>query len=214
MELRGKVVVGVWLSLVILLAAVASTGCGGSSAGTATTNSGSVTSSLAPTSAGERQAAEAYFAVMGPVIDKDYQSLQRMNLAVAQWQSTYASTDPSTNRQAWNALGLVLEQALVDQQENVRGYEAVVPPEAFRAAHEALVSCIRDGDSWAEDLAAAIKANRPMSELTSMFTAGPPGPSGSEVLAEFQEAAVHVGIELPAKLIDTYSDEIESSTNG
>jgi hypothetical protein len=211
MEFRPKVIAGTSLSLAMLLVAFALTGCGGSSWGKPTTSSaGSTTSSSASAGPGERGAAEAYFAAMAPVIEKDYQAVQWINQAMTQWQQTYADSDPSTDRQAWNALGLILEQGLPKGQEIVRGYEAITPPEAFRTAHAALLANNRDGNPWAEDLLAAIKANRPISELMPMFDTGPPGPSNAEVLAMFQEAAARVGIELPTKLIDAYSDDTDS----
>jgi hypothetical protein len=211
MEFRQRVIAGASLSLVMLIVVLASTGCGGPSWGRSTTSaSGSTTSSSASTSSGDRQAAEAYFAVMAAVVDKDYEGQQWFNQAMAQWQQTYGNSDPSADWQAWNALGSVLQQALAKAQEIVLGYEAVTPPEAFRIAHAALVANNRDGNAWAEDLIAAIKASRPTGELLSMLDAGPPGPSGSEVLAEFQDAAARVGIELPPKLIDVYSDDTDS----
>jgi hypothetical protein len=60
------------------------------------------------------------------------------------------------------------------------------------------------------DFIAAIKANRPTSELMTMNSADPPGPSNGEVLAEFRAAAARVGIEPPTKLIDVYSDNPDS----
>ena len=193
----------------MLLVALATTGCNGSS-GTRTAKSAAApstaTSSSAPTDSGERRAAEAYFAAMAPTIDMDYEGMQWFEQATTQWQQAYANNDPTTDRQVWTALGLILQQAVSKVQEIVQGYEAVTPPEAFRTAHAALIENNRDGNAWAEALIAAIKANRPTSELMSTLGAGPPGPSNAEVLATFRVAAARVGIELPTKLIDTYSD--------
>lgn len=231
MESRRKVIAGALLSLVMLLAALALTGCGGSTGTTTTSPAGSTTSSTptassagpttssAPTtssvvsttsssvvvSAAERQAAEAYFAAMAPTIDKDYQGLQWVKQAMSQWGQTYGNSDLSANRQAWNALSLILQQALPKEQEIIQGYEAITPPEAFRTAHATLLENNRDGNIWAKNLVAAIKASHPTSELMSMISAGAPGPSNGQVLADFQDAATRIGIELPIKLIDTYS---------
>ena len=103
-----------------------------------------------------------------------------------------------------------MQQALPKEQEILKGYEAITPPEAFRKAHAALLENNRDGNTWAEGLVAAIKANRPTTELMSMISAGPPGTTNSQVIADFKDAATRVGIELPTKLIDAYSDGADS----
>jgi hypothetical protein len=207
-----KVKAGVSLGLVMLLVALASTGCGDSSSSkpTASPAGPALSPSASTSSGGGQQAAKAYFAAMAPAIDKDYQGLQWFKQAMTEWQQTYANTDPSTNRQAWNALGLILQQALSKEQEITKGYEAIAPPKAFRTAHATLVKNNRDGIAWAEDLITAIKASRPMGGLMSTLEAGPPGPSNSEVLAEFQDAAARFGIALPRKLIEAYSDVTDS----
>ena len=211
MEFRRKAVAGATVGLAILLVALASAGCGGSSSVTTTANiAASTTSSLASANPGELAAAQAYFAAMAPVIDKDYQGLQWFDQVMTQWQQTYQNS-ASTDRQAWNALGQIFQQAIPKEQEIIQGYAAITPPEAFRTAHAALIENNRDGNTWAASVVAAIKANRPTDELLSMLSAGPPGPSSSEVLAEFQDAAARVGTQLPTKLIDTYLDDSGSS---
>lgn len=149
---------------------------------------------------------------MAPVIDKDYQGSQWLEQLMAQWVQTYGNTDLSTNRQAWNALGQILKQAFPKEQEIVQGYEAVIPPDAFRAAHTSLLENNREGTAQMEKLFAAIEANHPIEELTSMVTSSPPGPSNSEVLVKFQDAAAQVGVEVPAELVGAYSDDTDSGT--
>jgi hypothetical protein len=174
----------------------------------------STTSSLAQSGPAERQAAEAYFAAMAPVIDKDYQGTKWFEQVLTQWGQTYGSTDLTTNQKAWNALSSIVQEALVKEQEILAGYEAITPPEAFRTAHEALVESNRDGNTWAEGLIAAIKAKRPATELMSMMSAGPPGPTNNQVIAYFKDAAARVGVEVPTKLIDAYPDDSEGGISG
>jgi hypothetical protein len=247
MEFRRRaVLVGAWLSLMIMLVAFVSSGCAGSASGTTTTlpaaqtttsavtaASASTTTTLgaspttlaapttttaaAPTtttaaaSAADRQAAEAYFAAMAPAIDRDYQGTQWMEQAMTQWQQTYASNGLPTDRQAWKALSSILQEAITKEQEIIKGYETITPPEAFRTAHATLLENNRDGDTWAEGVVAAIKAGRPTSELLPMLIGGSPGPSNGDVLSEFQDAAGRVGIDLPTKFVNTYTDEPDSS---
>jgi hypothetical protein len=149
---------------------------------------------------------------MASTIDKDYQGLQWFKQSWAQWVEKYGKTDLSTNREAWNALGGLFEEMLAKQQEIARGYEAVTPPDAFRAAHKTLIDGNTQGNAWAEEIIAAIKANRPIEDLLSMVTSEPPGPSGSEVLAEFNDAAAKVGVEVPQKFIDAYTEDTDSGT--
>jgi hypothetical protein len=175
-----------------------------------TSSAESTTSSSVSTSPAERQAAEAYFAAMAPTIDEDYQGMQWAERVMSQWDQTYGSSDLPTNRQAWNALSSIFQQALSKEREIIKGYEAVTPPEAFQTAHAALLQNNRNGSAWMEGVIAAIKANRPIDEVAPMISAGSPGPSNGQVLAAFQEAAGRVGIELPAKLIDAYTDDADS----
>ena len=67
------------LSLVMLLVALAATGCGGSLGTTTTSPAGSTTTSSVSGSSGERQAAQAYFAAMAPTIDKDYRGMKGLS---------------------------------------------------------------------------------------------------------------------------------------
>ena len=238
MKSRREFTAGALLSVAIVLVALALAlaGCGGSSGTTttspagptttvapttssavSTTSSSTTTTSAAPTTtssasapSADRQAAEAYFAAMAPTIDKDYQGLQGFKQAMTQWGQTYGNTDLTTNRKAWEALSLIVQQAIPVEREIIQGYEAVTPPEAFRTAHATLLDNNRLGNTWAEGLVAAIKANRPTRDLLSMITAGSPGPSNTQVLAEFRSAAARVGIELPTKLIGAYTESTDS----
>jgi len=182
----------------------------GVSAASTTTSAVSTTSSLAPVSPAERKAAEVYLAAMAPVIDKDYEGSQWFQQLGDEWMKNYGNGSLSTNRKAWNALGLIFQEALAKEQEIIQGYEAITPPDVFRAAHTALLENNRQGNAWAAKVVAAIQANRPIGELMSMVSAGPPGPSNGDVLAQYRAATAQVGIEVPAKLLDVYSDDTDS----
>lgn len=143
---------------------------------------------------------------MAPTIKLDYHGMQRFERAMTRWQQSYGSADPSTDRRAWDAFGVVLGQAIPQEQRIIRGYEAITPPAAFRTAHQALLENNRKGTVWAAGLLAAIRANRPTKELMAKLAASPPGPSNGAVLAAFRAAAARVGIKLPSKFIGAYSD--------
>ena len=201
-------VLRVAVGLAITLAVLPLISCGGSSLSKTTASpSGTMTN---PSVSASSAAAKAYFAAMAPTIELDYQGLQWFKQAMTQWQQSYGNADPSTDRQAWDALGVILQQTLPKERRVDQGYEAITPPEAFRTAHQALLENNRDGDAWDEELLAAIKASRPTSELMSKLAAGPPGPSNGTVLAEFQDAAARIRIKLPSKLIGAYSDNAGS----
>jgi hypothetical protein len=217
-----RIIASVTLSLAVLLAAVV-LGCGGStstalapgfgpSTTVTTTTLASPTTSptIAPTPA-EKQSAKAYFASMSSVIDKDYQLTQWFDDAFARWDETYGNTNLPANKQAWNALASAIEQALPRAEEISREYEAITPPDAFRSAHDMLLKNNRDGNAWASNLVAAIRANRSPDELMSMMDNGPDGPTDNQVLAEFQRAATRLGVDLPPKLIGAYSDNAVAS---
>jgi hypothetical protein len=211
-EFRRKIMSGTFVCLLVLFAALTWAGCGDSSSVTTTTSALSTTSAPTTTVADEKQAAEAYLIAITPILDKDYQGVQWLEQASAQWEETYGNSDLSTNRQAWDALGLLFQQALVKEQEIIQGYEAVTPPEAFANAHAALLQINREGALWAESVVAAIKANAPADELMSMLTTEPSGLTDSEMLAEFQEVASRVGVELPVIMFKVYSDEADLGT--
>ena len=190
MESRRRVI-RVAVGLALTLAVLPLFGCGASSSSKATGSpAGAATNP--PASAGTA-AAKAYFAAMAPTIKLDYHGMQRFERAMTRWQQSYGNADPSTDRRAWDAFGVVLGQAIPQEQRIIRGYEAITPPAAFRTAHQALLENNRKGTVWAAGLLAAIRANRPTKELMAKLAASPPGPSNGAVLAAFRAAAARVG---------------------
>jgi hypothetical protein len=201
-------------------------GCGGSASGTPATSTVSVETSLSTTTtappppapvttgstagspvtsdSGDKQAVQAYFAAMAPALDKDYEGLQWFRRSMDEWAQTYGSAGPS--KEAWKAFRSIIEEAIPKQQEIIQDYEAITAPEAFQVAHTTLLENNRNGMEWGKKLAMAIRTNRPDDEVLSMIMAGPPEPSNLDVLAKFRFAAAQSGIELPGRLIDTYSD--------
>jgi hypothetical protein len=216
---RPKLAGAVALMLMMLLVAAATGGCAASSPAASTTTvvapattgtvpaTGSTTGSSSPASAADRQAAETYFVAMTPVIDKDYEMLQWFDQQLSEWGQTYASAGPTLNSKAWDALGSILQKGLSREQEIVKGYEAITPARAFRKAHATLLENNRNGNAWASELIADIKAGRSSAELLAKLRAGPAAPSNTEVLTEFQTAASAAGVELPSKFIDAYTED-------
>ena len=219
MDLGRKPTAAAVVALAILVVALALAGCAGSSpAASTTTTAAPVTTTAAPTTTTAAPAAtttvpaggaaaQAYFAAMAPVIDKDYEMLQWFDQQLSEWSQTYASADPTLNSRAWNALGSILQEGLTREQEIVKGYEAITPAPAFQKAHATLLENNRNGNAWASDLIAAIKAGRSGVDLLAKLKAGPAAPSNTEVLTEFQTAASATGVELPSKFIDAYTED-------
>ena len=220
MDLRPKPTAAAVFALAILVVALAVAGCAGSSPAASTTTAAtpattttatSVTTTAAPatttTAPAGGAAAETYFAAMAPVIDKDYAMLQWFDQQLSEWGQTYASAGPTLNSQAWDALGSILQEGLSREQEIVKGYEAITPAPAFQKAHATLLENNRNGNTWASDLIAAIKAGRSGVELLAKLKAGPAAPSNTEVLTEFQTAASAAGVELPSKFVDAYTED-------
>lgn len=222
MTFRQRIIASVTLGLAVLCFAAVVLGCGGStstalapsfgpSTTETTTSLASPTTSptIAPTPA-EKQAAKDYFASMSPVIDKDYQATQWLDNSLTQWDATYGDSDPYSNPRGWKALASLLEQALPKAQEIIRGYEAITPPEAFRSAHSLLLENNREGYAWAEDVVAAVKENASTDELLALLDTVPEWPTDDDVIAEFQSAATRLGVDLPTKLIDAYSEDADA----
>jgi hypothetical protein len=211
LALRRKSTFGMLLTLVLLVAALATAACGGSSATIpASSPSAPTTSPSASIGSNRQEAARDYFAAMASVIDADYRGSQAFERGVAKWQQTFADNGPS-DRRAWDAFGVVFQQSLPAQRDVTDGYAAITPPDTFRQAHATLVDMNRSQIVWAEQLVAAIDAARPTSDLLSMLRDGPAGATASDVITDFREAATRVGIELPPKLIEVYEEPADSA---
>ena len=159
----------------------------------------------------QKKAADTYFKALSPVIAKDSVASTWADQVIAQWTQKYQST-LATSREGWTAFASILGQMVVKAQDIQKAVEAVTPPPAFKAAHGDLVQSNRAGIAWAQSLAAAINANRPVTELASMVETGPAIIPDATILAKFKAAAAAVGVTLPADLVKDLTDTTSSTT--
>lgn len=199
-----KICVGVSCMGVILLLGSGLTACGKSTADTPSASPSPSTSA----STSSREDAERYFAAMAPVIEKDYQGDKQSGELEAQWSAKYGNADPM-EWAPWEAMAEILQKMMPLGQEVLGGYEAIEPPAAFAQAHATLLEGNRKGVEWAQSVIDNVASKKPLEEWVqaAMDEVDAGLALEAQFVDEITKAATEAGIEVPAKLLETYSVE-------